>query len=193
MSKARKKARKAAKKVIGMCLKCGDPLRRKDARCKGCGRVSPLFQGKSAQRLSAPLFLAKGGNVVPLAGRWRCWGGHVNKSSASFCTGCGEYRVTTAVEHHDQALKAADPMRSHRLYDEWRAETRPGERERLWKVIHAETFGANPAALPAFIAKSEGRRSVHDLFTAESDPETAALYWRLSHPWVYGPEGGQSA
>ena len=66
MSKARKKARKAAKKVIGMCLKCGDPLRRKDARCKGCGRVSPLFQGKSAQRLSAPLFLAKGGNVVPL-------------------------------------------------------------------------------------------------------------------------------
>ena len=76
---------------------------------------------------------------------------------------------------------------------EWRAETRPGERERLWKAIHAETFGANPAALPAFIAKSEGRRSVHDLFTAESDPETAALYWRLSHPWVYGPEGGQSA
>ena len=52
-----KKSKKRGRRV-GLCLGCGAALRKRDKRCKECGRASRLFQGKAAAR--APLFIAKG-------------------------------------------------------------------------------------------------------------------------------------
>lgn len=148
---------------------------------------------KPGKSKSSRHYLVKSGsNLVPIAaGRWQCWSGHVNRASAGYCTSCGEYRATTAEQRRERVVKSADPMRAHRLFAEMRAEPDPDRREYLRKRISDETIGSDPARAAAFIAKSSGYASARDLVAAQSDPETAELFRRMSHPWLYGTGGGQ--
>jgi hypothetical protein len=182
VSKTKKKAAKrAAKKAVGVCLSCGFPLRRKDPKCKGCGRVSPLFQGKAA----GP-YLVKGGNVVPIAaGRWRCWGGHANKASARHCTSCGEHRGVTPAQHIARVTKAARPGGTSLLGAEFARTNDPGRREELYPAI-VKAEGGRDAAVARALG---GWDSVRWLAVNSPDPGERLSCQNLLDNGTYGTDG----
>jgi predicted amidophosphoribosyltransferase len=189
-----KKSKKRGRRV-GLCLGCGAALRKRDKRCKECGRASRLFQGKSA-RVAAPAFLAKsaGSNVVPIA-RARaarvCWNGHgPGKRSARCCTKCGEPYALTYAEHSDRIAKAADPLGSTYWGQFARREPDPAQREVYRELARKEAIG-QAGSEAAFVAKSLGYRSLADAIARETDPATAR--WLRQAEAGHYRNGGASA
>ena len=190
--KARKEAKRELNRKVGFCLRCGKQLRRKHRRCPDCGERSPLYAG--TKNVSALLAKSASGKVAPIwkaRGRRACPNGHVGGWTDTFCSRCGS--PLSASQTGYQALKAADPYRSHPLYPRWEAETNPGMQAHLLHTIHQETTGRDPARTVAWIAKAHGYASVHDLIASEPDPGKRAIYERMTNPLIYGPEGGRTA